>query len=340
MSMSTQHGGGSRKPSTRPVAGAKRKPRGDEETVIETPADSAVADSDAAESDVADSDVADSDVADDAAVSDDVAESDDADEAPPAAKPRAKASPRKSATAKKAVRPGGASKTAGARPPVKSGRRVAPVKINQGRSWGPIALFTAVAVVALGIIGFAGWQVYENGLTYQERAARIDGITDYRKTDAKSVTQGHAYGPIQYKYNPPSAGTHNYNWQRCLGDVYPAAIASEHAVHSLEHGAIWITYNPSLPPDQVETLAKKVRGHDFMLMSPFPGLDKPISLQAWGYQLKVNNANDGRIDEFINVLKQKAGPEQGATCSSGNMITETGTTPRDLGKDQQGQPGG
>lgn len=211
---------------------------------------------------------------------------------------------------------------------------MAPVKVQQDRNWGPIALFTAVAVVALGIVGFAGYQVYQNGLTWQEKADRISGIIDYHKTDPKSLEyQQHTWGPIKYKYNPPVGGTHNPNWQRCLGDVYTAPIASEHAVHSMEHGAVWITYNPSLPADQVETLAKKVRGNDYMLMSPFPNLDAPISLQTWGYQLKVQKASDGRIDDFIKTLKQKAAFEQGATCSSGNMITETGTTPRDLGKD-------
>jgi Protein of unknown function (DUF3105) len=211
---------------------------------------------------------------------------------------------------------------------------VAPVKVQQERNWGPIALFTAVAVVALGIVGFAGYQVYQNGLTWQEKADRISGIIDYHKTDPKSLEyEQHTWGPIKYKYNPPVGGTHNPNWQRCLGDVYTAPIASEHAVHSMEHGAVWITYNPSLPADQVETLAKKVRGNDYMLMSPFPNLDAPISVQTWGYQLKVQKASDGRIDDFIKTLKQKAAFEQGATCSSGNMITETGTTPRDLGKD-------
>ena len=46
-----------------------------------------------------------------------------------------------------------------------------------------------------------------------------------------------------------------------------------------------------------------------MLMSPYPGLDAPISLQAWGYQLKVDNADDGRIDEFINALRKNATSE-------------------------------
>jgi hypothetical protein len=227
----------------------------------------------------------------------------------------AKSAPGKSAPAK-----AGAGKAAGARPAAGGkggGRRpVVPVKVNQGRNWGPIALFTAVAVIALGIVGFAGWQVYQHGRGWQSRAGDINGLVDYRLKD-KSLTKGgqHAWGPIKYPQSPPVGGTHNYNWQNCMGDVYDAPIASEHAVHSMEHGAVWIAYNPDkLSKADVETLAKKVRGKEYMLMSPYQGLDKPIS------------------------LRKNAGVEDGAVCSGG--ITETGTTPHDLGKDQQGQQQG
>jgi hypothetical protein len=58
-------------------------------------------------------------------------------------------------------------------------------------------------------------------------------------------------------------------------------------------------------------------------------LDKPISLQAWGFQLKVDNANDSRIQDFINDLRQSASVEPGATCSTG--VTEQGiSTPLNL----------
>jgi hypothetical protein len=64
-------------------------------------------------------------------------------------------------------------------------------------------------------------------------------------------------------------------------------------------------------------------------MAPYPGLDKPISLQAWGFQLKVDNADDSRIDDFITNLKQNASVEPGAVCSSG--VTDQGiTTPLNL----------
>jgi len=214
---------------------------------------------------------------------------------------------------------------------------LAPVKVSQGRNWGPIALYGLAGLLALAIVGFGAFQVIKQNQDFrpwQERAAELEGVTDYSKTDPGLLEQGkHKWGPVTYKYNPPSAGEHNPNWQRCQGDVYPAAIASEHALHSMEHGAVWITYRPDLAADQVETLAKKVRGNDYLFMSPYPGLDKPISMQAWGYQLKLDNADDERVDQFIKIFRQNAGPEN-ATCTSGSFIDSTGTVPKDLGKEQ------
>jgi hypothetical protein len=114
-----------------------------------------------------------------------------------------------------------------------------------------------------------------------------------------------------------------------MGDVYPAEIPKEQAVHSLEHGAVWVTYRPDLAQDQIDALTEKVSGRGFMLMSPFPGQDKPISLQAWGYQLKVDSADDDRIDEFVSALRQNATQEPGVGCSGG--ATDTGTVPADAG---------
>jgi hypothetical protein len=300
MSISTPHGGGggSRKPAeAKPAAGAKPKSDADE---IEELEEDSLAD-------------------------------------PVPTHPRARKSSTASSTSRTSSRPrpSGSRPAGGSRPAAKSGgprRPIKEVKASGGRNLGPAALFAAVIAIAVAIIGYGGWQVYQNGLTFQQRAARIDGITNYTGSEAELLKGSqHQWGPIDYKYKPPFGGPHNENWQRCLGDVYTAPIASEHAVHSLEHGAVWITYRPDLAKDQVEALAKKVRGNDHMLMSPYEGLDSPISLQAWGYRLKVDKPDDPRIDEFVRALKAQAGPEK-ATCSSGNMITETGTKPYDIGK--------
>jgi hypothetical protein len=205
------------------------------------------------------------------------------------------------------------------------------------RSRGMIILVAAVVTVAVGIIGYGGWAVYQDGRSWQDRAADIDGLVNWRKKDPKALDYDkHAKGPLPFKMRPAVGGQHNGDWQNCMGDIYDAPIAQEHAVHSIEHGAVWVTYRPGLPQAQIDTLAAKVRGREKMLMSPYEGLDAPISLQAWGFQLKVGSADDTRIDEFIRVMRVNASIEgPNASCSGG--ITATGTTPRDLSSPQQTQ---
>jgi uncharacterized protein with PIN domain len=101
----------------------------------------------------------------------------------------------------------------------------------------------------------------------------------------------------------------------------------------MEHGAVWLVYNPAkVNKEQIEALAKKVRGKEYTLMSPMENVDATVSVQAWGFQLKVNDPADKRIDEFIKATRKNAAVEA-AQCSGG--ITETGTTPRDLQQSQQ-----
>jgi len=214
-------------------------------------------------------------------------------------------------------------------------RPVTPVKVGSGRSWGPIALFAAVGLLAVGIIGYGAWAVYNGARSWEDRASDISGLVNYREKDPSLVEGGkHTTEVVKYSVTPPVAGEHNPDIQNCMGDVYDAPIANEHAVHSLEHGAVWVTYRPDLPKDQVDALAAKVRGNEKMMMSPYEGMDSPISLQAWGYQLKVDNADDARIDEFIKVLRINASVE-GPTITCAQGITATGTAPRNLQPPQQ-----
>lgn len=259
-----------------------------------------------------------------------------------AAKTATKTAAATKAGSRPAAKSGGAKATkAGAsRPATKGGGRrpLAPVKVSQGRNWGPIAMFSAVILVAVGIIGYAGWRVYEIALSVSDRVGQIDGTRNFHKSNPALVRAAqHQSGPIKYDQNPPVAGKHNGDWQNCMGDVYDAPIASEHAVHSMEHGAVWLVYNPAkVDKDQIEKLAAKVRDKEFTLMSPMENLDTTVSVQAWGFQLKTDNPADERIDEFIKATRKNAAVEQ-ASCSGG--ITETGTTPRDLQQQQQPQGG-
>ncbi|BCJ72591.1 hypothetical protein CS0771_21350 [Catellatospora sp. IY07-71] len=221
--------------------------------------------------------------------------------------------------------------TGGGKTPPKGGKSggpkkpITPIKVNQGRNWGPIAMFVAVGVIAVGIIGWGAWAAFRPGgagYGWEDRAQSIDGITHF----SQEFGREHTYDQVKYEQSPPVGGNHSYVWQTCTGNVYDAPIPNEHAMHSLEHGAVWITYRPDLPADQVEKLKARVNGVEKMFMSPYEGLDKAISLQAWGYQLKVDNADDARIGDFISALRVNASLEgPTALCSGGN--TATGTKP-------------
>ena len=135
------------------------------------------------------------------------------------------------------------------------------------------------------------------------------------------AARNHVEAPqrVAYDQNPPFGGNHDAKWATCSGVVYTKAVRNENMVHSLEHGAVWIAYNPeTLPEAGVRELARKVEGVPYMVMSPYPGLDKPVSLQAWGHRLKLDQPGDPRVDEFVSALKLNKAtfPEPGATCDN------------------------
>lgn len=165
-----------------------------------------------------------------------------------------------------------------------------------------------VAAIVLGLGGL-GYLIY---LNVREPPPIRDVMTFARPS------RGHD-NSIQYPEAdlPPAGGTHYDQWQVC--GIYDEPVAPENAVHSLEHGAVWITYSPELSAGDITELKSIARGNNFVLMSPYQGLKSPIVLTAWGLQLEVDSVNDNRIEQFIE--RYQVGPqtpERGATCGPGN----------------------
>ncbi|WP_380161352.1 DUF3105 domain-containing protein [Kineococcus sp. R86509] len=132
----------------------------------------------------------------------------------------------------------------------------------------------------------------------------------------------HVSAPVTYAENPPVGGSHFDRWLNC--GVYDAPVQNENAVHSMEHGAVWITYRPDLPTAQVAQLKDDVADETYTVLSPYEGLPAPIVLSAWNHQLPVQSADDPRIGAFLSEYVQGAQtPEPGALCSNG-VGTPTG----------------
>ena len=181
----------------------------------------------------------------------------------------------------------------------------------------------ALAVVLIGTIVFA---VLHQGVGAKGTLAQADRITGLVKSDLGKLKAAHVTGSVSYPdqaTTPPVGGNHNAVPETCA--VYSQQIPNVHAVHSMEHGAAWVTYRPSLPVAQLATLKSEVTGNPYRLMSPYPGLKSAVSLQAWGRQLFVDSASDPRVKEFLgNFTNGPTTPERGGSCSG---TSQTGTSP-------------
>ena len=132
----------------------------------------------------------------------------------------------------------------------------------------------------------------------------------------------HVEGSVSYEQTPPVGGEHNSVWQN--QGFYEEPVRNENAVHTLEHGAVWITYSPDLSLDQIESLRDAVEGQKCVLASPNPDLPEgsPVVASAWGLQAELESANDPNLERFIRAYRQgPQTPEPGARCTGGTSDT-------------------
>jgi hypothetical protein len=121
----------------------------------------------------------------------------------------------------------------------------------------------------------------------------------------------HTPDPVAYEQDPPVGGSHDTTWLTC--GAYDEPVRNENAVHALEHGAIWITYQPDLAEPDVAGLEGFARRAE-VIVSPYPGLDSPIVLSAWGRQLRLDAVDDAVIDQFYRAFRDRTAPEPNASC--------------------------
>jgi len=126
----------------------------------------------------------------------------------------------------------------------------------------------------------------------------------------------HTSAQTSYAQTPPIGGPHSPQWQNC--GFYDVPIVPEHAVHSLEHGAVWITYRPDLPPAQLDVLRGLARRERLVLVSPYAELPVPVVASAWGRQVRLDAADDPRLGRFVRAFQRGLqAPERRGACAAG-----------------------
>ena len=145
---------------------------------------------------------------------------------------------------------------------------------------------------------------------------------------AQALRHNHVSVPVTYTVTPPVGGDHNPVWMNC--GIYGKPVPNEHAVHDMEHGAVWITYQPSLPKSQVDALRAFVEhqstltpsgqpGSRYMDLTPYQGLPVPIVVSSWGFQLRLTSPADPRLQQFVSKFRvsKTYTPEYGGPCTGG-----------------------
>jgi hypothetical protein len=90
----------------------------------------------------------------------------------------------------------------------------------------------------------------------------------------------------------------------------------EDYVHTLEHGAVGILYQPDLEPDQIELIEEIVNDYESHMFSmPYPELEDPVVVVAWAHLMRLDGADEEAIREFADVFRQGGdAPEQQQEC--------------------------
>lgn len=202
-------------------------------------------------------------------------------------------------------------------------------RLRSQRRWDWFSIAAVIALVAfIGILAAnlipkytasTEAQRYRPSVDNPDPSTQIDGVVRVDYPSGEHIGEDQR---VAYDQSPPFGGAHDGVWATCTGNVYPQPIRTETAVHSMEHGAVWVTYNPDeLTGDQIATLADLVDGEPYLLMSPYPSLDRPVAVQSWGRQLKLDDPSDERVQRFITALRlnENTYPEPGASCSSGQF---------------------
>ena len=143
-----------------------------------------------------------------------------------------------------------------------------------------------------------------------------EGIEVYPATTNRSIE-----GPIHYDRQPPTNGDHAPIWLNC--GFYERPVQNRFAVHSLDHGVVWITYRPDLPSGQIDKL-RPYGEENYVIVSPYPGQDAPVISTSWRVQLELHGADDPRLRQFVDQFKiSELAPLSGNRCVGGGGHPET-----------------
>lgn len=169
---------------------------------------------------------------------------------------------------------------------------------------------TAALLAAVGLAAAACGSDAEEPAGSTGSAPSIAGVRSLDYTGKEWHL--HFLGALTYAQSPPFGGAHSPVPLNC--GVYSVPVPNENAVHSLEHGAVWLTYRDGVDPAPLAALTSV--DTSYTLVSPYPTQSAPVVASTWGLQLAVDSPTDPRLRQFVETyVANGLGGEQGARCA-------------------------
>lgn len=165
---------------------------------------------------------------------------------------------------------------------------------------------TVVGIITAAIV-FIGYLVWAN----RPVSVSDDPLMGVERQDYGTQHVATAEEMVIPPDEPPVSGPHFPQWLP-NGGAYDQPVQDGNALHNLEHGMVWISYNPALvTPEQIATL------HDFaeerrrdVIVSPREANAAPITAASWLRILTMDEPDTNVLDQFVRTNLNRS-PEPG-----------------------------
>lgn len=213
---------------------------------------------------------------------------------------------RQAADTPPSAQPSGGGAQRASRPASRPGPRPKPQWRETIDSFGGLLTIGAI----IGAVVIVGAIFVTSRPTSTSRDVSTEALlgTTVEATDA-ATDRIHVTDPAEMRIlegEPPTRGPH-FAVPQSVG-VYQQQVPDGNAIHSLEHGIVWITYNPALVDEdminQLEDLGDEF-GSD-AIVAPRPENASAIAAVSWGQILKLDSFDKAQLDDFVKTNVNRA----------------------------------
>ena len=167
-----------------------------------------------------------------------------------------------------------------------------------------------LATLAIIILIPVGWFLTRKSpekIEFEQKVEAVSLESKVQEFPIEGREHVSAQAPVAYETNPPTSGDHLAEAEKW--GVYDKEVSEKEAVHSLEHGGIWITYK-DIDEESIRILTEIGKENSgSTVISPRSANDVKIAVVSWGRMMTLDTVDKALIQKYIDTYKNQ-GPEK------------------------------